>query len=507
MPDPRTPVLIGAGQKTWRKGPAPPPRAMLAEASRLIGADAGLSADQLAGIDFLGVIGFAINTGTRMEFPRLENPPATLAQDLGAKPRRQLYTNAGGNTPQAFVNWTAQEIAEGRADMALLVGAEFLGSLRKRIAAGGDLSDLGAPGDPPERWGDDRPGCSRQEQAHGLAHPVNTYPLFENAVRVHRGRTIEQHNRAIGALFAPFTKVAAANPHAWFPIERSADELTSEGPDNRMIGFPYPKYLNAILNVDQAAGVLMCSSAKADELGVPHEKRIYLHGCADGYELWDVLDRQDYHSSPAIRTCAREAFGMAGKTPADLSFIDLYSCFPVAVEVACQEIGLLENDPRGLTVTGGLPYAGGPGNNYVMHSIATMVQKLRAKQGSFGLVTANGWYLTKHAFGVYSTTPREGAWKRSDPKTYQKIIDALPHPEVVREPSGEAVIETYTVTHARDKMRSGIVIGRDANNRRFVANTPDDEATLIDLQSREGIGRKGRVVSREGGMKNLFTPD
>ncbi len=503
MVDPRTPVLIGVGQKTWRKEPAPFPRQMLSIAAGLAADDAGV---KLKDVDLLAVVGFTIDANERNPAPRLKNPPATLASDLGLSPKRSVYTYMGGNTPQALVNWASEEIASGRHDMALLVGCEFLGSLRKKMAAGGDLSGFVGEGDAPERWGDPRPGTTPQEMAHGINFPVNCYPLFENAVRHHRGRSIEAHNKKLGALFAPFTQVAAKNPHAWFPTARSADELVTEAPDNRMIGFPYPKYLNAIMAVDQAAAVILCSSAKADALGVPQDKRIYLHGCSDAAELWNPIDRTNYYTSPAIRTCADKAFAMAKKTPADMALMDLYSCFPVAVEMACQEIGIAEDDPRGLTVTGGLPYFGGPGNNYVMHSIAEMAQRLRATQGAFGLVTGNGWYLTKHAFGIYSTTPTEGAWRREDPKTYQKEIDALPHPEVVLEPNGEATIETYTIVHRNDRGPVGIVVGRDAQDRRFVSYTPEDDDMLAEMQKSEQIGRKGRVVSADGGMKNTFTP-
>ncbi|TPW06429.1 MAG: acetyl-CoA C-acetyltransferase, partial [Alphaproteobacteria bacterium] len=214
----------------------------------------------------------------------------------------------------------------------------------------------------------------------------------------------------------------------------------------------------------------------------------------------------NYWSSPAIGLCAEKAFAMARKAPADMALFDIYSCFPSAVQIACAEIGIETSDRRPLTVTGGLPYFGGPGNNYSMHAIVSMREGLRAKPGAFGLVTANGWFLTKHAMGVYSTEPVQGAWARENPKGYQKQIDALSSPEIVREPSGPATTETYTVIHGRDRLRMGIVIGRDANGRRFVANTPDDDATLLDLESREGVGRPGMVSSADGGMKNLFIP-
>ena len=183
--------------------------------------------------------------------------------------------------------------------------------------------------------------------------------------------------------------------------------------------------------------------------------------------------------------------------------MDLYSCFPSAVEYALDAFGLAEDDPRGFTVTGGLPYFGGAGNNYVMHSIVTMLEKVREKRGAYGLVTANGMYATKHACGIYSTIPTKGAWKRENPKDYQKQIDALPRPKVAVEANGEATIETYTVVHDRNGPMLGIVIGRLADGSRFVANTPaGDVAAMQTLMDTESLGRKGAVHHENG--KNVF---
>jgi acetyl-CoA C-acetyltransferase len=198
----------------------------------------------------------------------------------------------------------------------------------------------------------------------------------------------------------------------------------------------------------------------------------------------------------------KQAFAMAGVDVGDLSYIDLYSCFPSAVEIGCQELGLAIDDPRGLTITGGLPYFGGPGNNYVMHSIVTMMDKLRASPGKFGLCTGNGWYVTKHSAGIYATTPTTGAWRREDPKSYQKDIDSMAHPEVVEKPNGNALVETYTVVVDRRGKRFGIVIGRLEDGKRFLAHTPDDDATLNWMTSSEILGQHGKVTSGE--PTNLF---
>lgn len=510
--DDRTPVLIGAGQFTYRgePGASPSPTELLKIAAERAAANAGLAAEKLTLIDSLAVAGFAIDApGERRIVPHSSNPPASLAKRIGATPRFAVYSHMGGNTPQHLVNIVAERIAKGESEFALVIGGEFLGSATKRLKQGLGFDDWGEDEDlpAPARVGDPRPGVSEHEARHGLGRPINCYPLFENALRARDGRSIPDHQRRLGELFAGFTRVAAKNPEAWFPIERSAEELITVSDRNRMVGFPYPKFLNAIMEVDQSAGVLMTSVKKARELGVSEDRFVYLHGCADASDLWFPLERQNFHSSPAMRLTGRRALEMAGIGMADIGHIDLYSCFPVAVEIGAEELGLSVDDPRGLTVTGGLPYMGGPGNNYAMHSIAVMMQRLRDDRGAYGLVTANGWYLTKQSTGIYSTRPPQAPFEREDPKVLQAQIDALPHPAVIEAPSGRAAIETYTVVHGREGYMMGIVVGRDSEGRRFVANTPKDEATLADLEAKEGVGRNGSVSRSADGERNIFVPD
>ena len=511
--DGRTPVLIGAGQYTYKGSPAesPSPLDLLQRACGAAAADAGLALAQLGEVDTLYVVGFAVEaggSGARTRLPRPLNPPKSLARRLGAAPRTAAYSHMGGNTPQMLINTACEAIAKGESDVALITGAEFLGSLTKRMKLG-----LGFEGwddgevEPPQRIGDPRPGATPQEAAHGLGYPVNTYPLFENAYRAHKGWSLEAHRQRLGALFAPFTRVAAANPHAWFPTARSAEELITVSEANRMVGFPYPKYLNAIMEVDQSAALILTSVDKARALGVDPARWVFLHGCADAADLWYPLERQDYHSSPAMRLTGKLALEMAGKSLADMDYFDLYSCFPIAVEIACEEAGLSLDDPRGLTLTGGLPYFGGPGNNYAMHGIAEAAARCRAKPGSFAMTTGNGWFLTKQSCGIWSTAPLAGPWARQDPKRLQAEIDALPHPPIIAEPDGPAVVETYTVVHDREGARLGIVIGRDEAGRRFVANTRTEPAVLAELESREGVGRRGRVRHDRERNLNLIELD
>ncbi|MDB5482206.1 MAG: acetyl-CoA acetyltransferase [Caulobacteraceae bacterium] len=514
----KTPVLIGASQFTWRGGAetAPAPLGLVTRVARGAAGDAGLSESDLRGLDGIGVVGFTLDAPgalAELPVPRLVNPPASLAKALGAAPRWSAYTHMGGNSPQHLINLVCERIARGEMDFALVVGAEFLGSVMRRLARGVPFVGYDdAETTPPERVGDPRPGVTPHEEAHGLGLPVNMYPMFENALRARDGRSLEAHQQRMGRLFAPFTRVAAANPHAWFQVERSPEELIAVGPENRMIGYPYPKYLNAIMQVDQSAAVLIASAQKAGELGVAEDRLVYLHGCADAADLWFPLERQNYHSSPAMRLTGQRALEMAGIGVSDLTHIDLYSCFPSAVEVGAESLGLALDDPRGLTVTGGLPYFGGPGNNYALHAIATLVHRLRGRPDDWGLSTANGWFLTKQSTGVYSARPPRGPFEREDPAIIQRSIDALDHPPITEAPEGPATVETYTVVHARQGYRMGIVIGRDAEGRRFVANTPRDEATLRGMEAAEQIGRRGVVSRMQAGgpgdhRRNLFVPE
>ncbi|MGH6872767.1 MAG: acetyl-CoA acetyltransferase [Rhizomicrobium sp.] len=510
--NPRTPILVGGAQftqRTAREGriaESLSPVAMLEKAARLALADTGHADNLIGALDTVAVVRFTADSpGDQGRLPKrmFRNPPGSLAKHLGAAPRRALYTATGGNTPQWLVNRTAEEIANGDCEVALLAGAEYIATLLGAMKQGIDLGwqNEPDPGSDPEEIGNQREGVSAYERAYGLHFPVNAYPLFENAIRGAKGRTPAEHLKWLGEFFSPFSKVASENPCAWFPTYRSPEEIATPSEKNRFVGFPYTKYLNAVIEVDMAAAVVMTSVEKARALGIPQSKWVFLHGCADANEIWNVTERVNYFSSPAIRTMGRKAFAMAGKAASDLSFIDLYSCFPSAVELGCKELGIAEDDPRGLTVTGGLPYFGGAGNDYVMHSIVTMMEKLRARPGAFGLCTANGWYVTKHSAGIYSTTPVEGAWKREAPSSYQPEIDNEAHPDVTETPNGAATVETYTVVADRKGKRFGIVVGRDAQGRRFLANTPDDDATLDRMMREEMLGREGAVTA---GEHNLF---
>lgn len=509
QPEKNTPILVGCGDLTDLDTPIERGRSpydLIAGAGRLALADAGGTGLKEA-IDTIAMLRSYKDTSHRFE-TRLggsSNPPKSIADRLGLAASRHVYTWNGGNMPQTLVNQFAEEIAAGRMRAAMIVGGEALRTQHGVERAGLPVSWQEDPGGAPELIGDPRRGWNDHEDRHNLRAAIVQYPLFENAIRGARGRSLAEHMLSMGALMARFARVAADNPRATRREGHEAGRLATVDADNRWIGFPYPRLMVANAFIDQAAAFIMTSVGTARDLGIPESNWVYLHGCAEGHDHWYTTERYDLTVSPAIRAVAGKALDMAGKRVADMAVFDLYSCFPSAVEIACSELGIAEDDPRDLTVTGGLVYYGGPGNSYVVMSICEMMRRLRAIPGRFGLVTANGNWVTKHAHGVYSTTPFAGRWRREAPAVLQAELDALPKAPFTENPDGAATIETYTVMHDRKGPAYSVLFGRlIQSGERFIANTPADSVVLADLQEKEGLGRAGTVRHVDG--QNIFLP-
>jgi acetyl-CoA C-acetyltransferase len=499
MTDEHSPILVGAAQLTLRDAEpqaAPGPLATLARVARAAAEDAGAGDRALSVIDTVGVV--------QVAGWKARNGPRLLAETLQAKPNREIVTATGGEIPLTLVNDIASRIADGEARVALVAGSNNLRTLRRARKAGLRLDWERGGGGEPALFGENRMGSSERERDYGLNMPADVYPVFENALRARRGLGLEDHRRRVGALMSRFSAVAARNPHAWFPVERSAEEITTPTTRNRMIAFPYTKYMNAVLETDQAAAVLMMSAGAARALGVPEAKWVYWWGGAHGQErAWFPSERPDFAACPSLRDTVGRALVSAGVALEAIDHVDLYSCFPVAVEMACAMIGLDEEDPRGLTVTGGLPYAGGPGNNYTLHSLAAMMERVRARSGATGLVTGNGWYLTKHSACVVSSAP-PGPGEAPRPAATREPLPTDPQPpaDAVR---GSGTVEAYTVQYDREGAPTrGIVLGRMEDGRRFLANTPADRALLEAFVAVEEVGRRGRLSAVDG--RQVFEP-
>ena len=498
MHEERTPVLVGAGQITAREPDAErTPMDLIALAARAAAADCGVA----------GVLGQVQSlTCLNILAPAYPDAPASLARRLGIDPGERFYTPIGGNMGQWLVGYYAGRIAAGELDCALIAGGEALATQMSGNGAG--LSGVldTETGEGPRLLGDDREPTNAAEQRHGLNLPIQIYPLLEQALRGRYGHDPVEHRQVLGELYARFNAVAVNNPRAWRRDPLSAADIAERTPENRMVGAPYTKHMNAIIAVDQAAALVMMSAARARDLGIDRERWVYPLAATNAHERWFVSERADLSRSPAIAACGERLTAASGLGIDEIDHLDLYSCFPSAVQMARDALGIAAHDPRPLTVTGGLAYHGGPGNNYCTHAIAEIMARIRADRGTTGLVSGVGWYMSKHSLGLYGGQPPTGGWPPIDTDGLPAEIDAGPVVDIAEQARGRGRIETYTVMHDRaDQPVQGIVLGRLDDGRRFVANTPADTDLLDAMTHDEFLNRAGRVDN--DGKCNLFTPD
>ena len=481
-------MLIGHGQVNQRDEIDPQKRSV--EPLDLMVAAARKAADSrvLEAVDSVRVVNILS--------AQYRDPGLLVGQRIGATEFTTLYSPVGGNVPQSLVNQACLDIQTGRAGVVLLTGAETWRTRRGLRALGGRLEWTVQDDSVPmaEVAGDDVPMAGDAEIRIGLDRPAYVYPLFEQAFRIANDEPIEDHGRRVAELWARFNAVAVDNPHAWIRKPATAEEITQPGPRNRMISWPYTKLMNSNNMVDQGAALILTSVEQAKRLQIPQDHWVYPLAGTDAHDTSAIAERDELYRSTAIRIAGARALQLAGLGIDDVDYVDLYSCFPSAVEVAAAELGLAVDDPaRPLTVTGGLTFAGGPWSNYVMHSIATLAELLVANPGRRGLITANGGYLTKHSFGVYGTEP-PAAFRWED---MQPAVDREPTRDGLVEWEGVGTVEAWTTPFDRDgRPERAFLAVRTPDGSRALAHIADPAAAEVTV--REDIGGAKVAVAADG---------
>jgi len=503
MENARAAVIVGVGQVRRRpeldgEFEAIEPARMMLEALERAVNDAGdLSLTKEA--DYVGTIaplawGYA-------------DTPSVLAELLGVGPGLRHEPLPGGNSPIELLQDAVRAIESGDVRVAVLAGAEAVHARQQAAKRGISLDHWSPQADPPIDvvLRGQPPITTPLELRHGFTLPANIFPLYENAIRAHRKRSVEEHQAVLGRLMSSLSAMAARNPYAWFPQERVADEFTTVNSSNRWVNFPYPKLMNAMLGVDMAAALVVMSGAEADRRDIPMQKRVAVLGGATALDPWTPIERKQFFASPGCRAAAHGALEHAGLDVTDVDLFDLYSCFPCAVEWAADGLGIEIDDPRPLSATGGLACAGGPGNNYVTHAIAATVERLRTGHASVGYLSGLGMSGSKHAACVLSNDPARIAAADGQAPQVQPPEAELAGPEVVEAPDGPGRIETYTVTFDRENqpLISRLIVRLD-DGRRTVAHGEACSDAFTRLTEQEGVGLRGHVKPGGGEGLNLF---
>jgi acetyl-CoA C-acetyltransferase len=482
-----TPILVGAGQVVEREATHNSPMNLAARAAADAVANCGGS--NIAGaIDTIAVVRLFSDSAPMWACPfgRSNNPPQSIAAHIGANPTERIYSQTGGNQPQHLLIEAAKAISSGEKSMVLLAGSE---GIRNQRTAQRNQETPNWTEDFSEALDDRGQGAmlaTRQEIKNGMIMPVFYYMLIEQARRTRLGLDVEQYRSTCGELLESFSQIAADNPYSQFPGPMSAADILSAEAMTHL----YTKRMIAQDGINQAAAVILCSAGKARELGIPEENWVFLHGMAEGNEV-DLTERADPSTSVMAGLVAKRALDIAGITADDIDIIDIYSCFPCAVTAISDQLGLPADGSVPLTMTGGLPYFGGPGNNYSMHALVETVWRLRADEDAWALVTANGGMLSKHAAGVFSRTPSAINWADTDTYIDNAVLERK---SISADPRAGTVI-SYTVNYHQGMPAQAIVLCETDSGERFVSCTaPQDQATVKALLDTDPTGKRVRVT-------------
>jgi acetyl-CoA C-acetyltransferase len=498
-----TPIIVGVGQYVKRLSaettpPFESPMEIAAEAAKTALDDANIAAQAIDTISVIRLFSDAAKAWAS-PFGGSNNPPQSLAKHIGASPSARIYSDSGGTEPTRLLVQMCLDIAQGKRSVVLLAGAEAIANQRFAMRNGFEADWNEEHEEPMESQEYRIRFASRQEIKSGMLLPAHYYALIENHQAHAMGNDVAAHRQYMGELMAPFSAVAEQNPFSQNPVSYTPDQLAEVNKGNYLISEPLSKLLVAQDAVNQSAALVLTSVGKAREMGIDPEKWVYLEAYAEGQDRV-LSQREDVGRSKAMEEVFAAVFAMANTSCDEMALLDIYSCFPCAVHSACEALGISGDDKRGLTITGGLPYFGGPGNNYVMHSLAEMAARLRGNNEQ-GLVTANGGILSKHAAVILGTNAERGAninWSSWQPT----VIDpqTIAERPVVDAPVSGRII-SYTVIAGRESDDVGVVLCEDESGARFLASN-SNAATTDAMLSASPIGKEVSVTSED--ERNYF---
>ncbi|CRL29836.1 Thiolase-like [Penicillium camemberti] len=496
----KVPIIIGVGEAknpSRRTEDAIEPLHLMLQAIREAVSDACNSSSPaiISSIDSVKVV--ASSTWPYKDLPGL------VCEGLGIKPSHTAYSELAGSASVQLIDDTARMIANEQIQVGVVVGGEAMASLKAFVKDGTYPPPWTTPEKAQVYYANDTDSLTGIGRAHRVGVPMHVYPMYENALRWHRGQSPLENLEESSSLYGQFADIASKHPMAWNSGKspKTAKEIGSITKNNRMICFPYPLLMNAFNDVNIAGACILTTTECAVRMGIPRDKWIFPLGGGRAEDSKDIWARPNFYTSRAIASALDLCLHSSGLIKDDIDLFDFYSCFPIVPKLACHHLGIsCDNLPKPITLLGGLNSFGGAGANYSMHAVAEMVRRLRKLSGthkpSNGLVLANGGLLTTESAISLSTHARRGNDRYPTRDNYELLPASQLPPSISIHGEGEAIVETYTVEYDREnRPQLGHVVCRlKSNGHRLIANH-GDIITLEELSSwtEEPIGRIGFV--------------
>jgi acetyl-CoA C-acetyltransferase len=320
---------------------------------------------------------------------------------------------------------------------------------------------------------------------------VGYYAIMESALRYKNKRTIKEHETYLGDMYARFSQIAAKNPHAWNQKVFTSDEIQHPSIKNQRIAYPYNKLHNSSWNVNQASALIITSEEVADKLNIPNSQRVYPLISSETNHMIGVIQRPAITDPAGLQLAANFLLEKAAENNITPSLYELYSCFPLAVQLFSESLQVPENVEK--TITGGMPFAGGPLNNYMLHATAQMLMKIREQTTEVGLITGVSGMMTKQALAIWAKDPLMNFISKDVSKDAAALEVPVPMSDLIK---GEAMVIGCTTMYEKLNPIKAVFYAEDSQGHRLVL-TSNEEKIIKQVEEKECVGKKIKFLNKQ----------
>ena len=417
-------------------------------------------------------------------FWRYRDPGKWIAKNNDFKNIPTTYVTKIGVLQQNLINEACLKIENGEINASIILGGEARYKQLRSVIEKKEYFETKLDENPDFyiKAKEDLYGDEELEELGAMA--VGYYATMETALRKNDNENIEEHQNNIASMYEEFSKVASNNEDAWLDHPYSKKEILETSKKNKMLAYPYNKLHCTSWNVNQSAALIICSEELANKLEIDNKKRVYPISSSENNHMIAIQQRPKLYESLGMIYAAKSINRMMEQLDIRLDAYDLYSCFPAAVKMFSKSLELGSELPK--TITGSMPYAGGPLNSFVIHSTVKMIQKIRALEARHGLVTGVSGMMTKQSFCVWGKEYQEQFI--FDDVTERAKLDEKPV-ELSNIAEGEGEIIGYTIIEGSEHAYKAVLYLDDEKKHRKVVSSLDKNFINL-LMEEEWVGKK-----------------
>ena len=417
-------------------------------------------------------------------FWKYRDPGRWIAERNGITSVKTSVTKIGV-LQQNLINSACAKIINNEIQATLIVGGEARFKKIRGLIEGKDFIETEL-NENPDHYVKAEKDLHIKEEAEALGlMAVGYYAILESALRSSKKLSIQEHREMLGKLYEKFSLIASLNSDGWIDEKLEWKNIATPSKKNPVQATPYNKYHCTSWNVNQASAMILCSENLADKLNIPINKRIYPLASSETNHMIATIQRPNMIKPLGLELAAKFIIEISKENNFSANTFDLYSCFPVAVQMFSDVLGLKDEDIK--TVTGGMSFAGGPLNNYMIHSTVKMLSDIRKDNNKIGLVTGVSGMMTKQAFALWAKEPLMDFISKDVTSEAEKIEKPIPL-SVLKEGKG-IVIGYTTIPDAVDKKLKAIIYINDSQGKRKVLISRDTNI-INNMGEEEWVGKE-----------------